>query len=101
MQRDIIQRTAKPSKSMTKKLKKIVSWQDYLNDLDMLYGLALEKENITVALKIKEIQIKAHQEERENLNHFDLNTLSDAHLDRLIELIEGKCQIDEPESSPE
>jgi hypothetical protein len=105
MPKDITQKSTEKStqKALRKPVKKLTkkhaSWKDYLNDLDTLYYLALAKENITAALKIKEIQIKAHHYEQQNVQNFDLDTLSDAHLDRLIELVEGKSQCDTPESA--
>ncbi len=88
---------ATPAKRPTKKR---ASWKGYLDDLDALYHMALEKENIAAALKIKEIQIKTHQQDQENVQNFDLDQLSDEHLDRLIDLIEGKSLMDSvgPES---
>ena len=59
----------------------------YLKDLDHLYDLALGKENLTAAIKIKEMQERYREE-----NTFDLKDLSDDQLDHLIQVIEDKIK---------
>jgi hypothetical protein len=75
------------------------SWKRYLKDLDELYQLALGKENITAALKIKEIQIQTKKEEEEELSKWDPYELSSEHLEHLIERISRRATLEEQRSS--
>ncbi len=67
-------------------------WKDYLEDLDTLYEMALGKENVNAALKIKEIQIKAHQQEIAEAENFNLEEFPEKKLEHLINLIEHKIK---------
>ena len=58
-----------------------------LQDLDELYYLAIGKENITAALKIKEMQLKLSEKPT-----FDIDSLSNDQLDHLICMIEEKIK---------
>lgn len=58
-----------------------------LQDLDELYDLAIGKENITAALKIKEMQLKLSEKPT-----FDIDSLSNDQLDHLICMIEEKIK---------
>ena len=80
---------------MAKKSSSKASWRHYLKDLDDLYQLALGKENITAALKIKEIQIQTKKEEEEDITKWDPYDLSKEHLDHLIERIEHRAQCED------
>lgn len=83
---------------MVKKSSSKTSWQHYLKDLDELYQLALGKENITAALKIKEIQIQTKREEEEEISKWDPYDLSSEHLDHLIERIAHRATLEERRS---
>lgn len=65
---------------------KVKKPQNYLDDLDQLYELALGKKDISNALKIKEMQIKKHQEDQDA----NLNEISDDQLDLMIKRIEAR-----------
>jgi|GEM_PF-3717362 len=65
-------------------------WKDYLDDLDQLYDMAIGKENLTAALKIKEMQVKAYDKELEDLEKFDLKNMSDDQLETLCGLLSTK-----------
>ncbi len=70
--------------------KKQASLKDYLSDLDDLYQRALGKENIGIAFKIKETQMKACKQGLGNLQDFDPDDVSDEKLDHLICILEEK-----------
>lgn len=69
---------------------KYFHWKDYLDDLDQLYDMAIGKENLTAALKIKEMQVKAHDKEIEDLEKFDFKNMSDDQLEALCSLLSTK-----------
>lgn len=71
-------------------MKKQHDWNRYIKDLDKLYKLAMKEDNIALALKVKESQIKLLQHEMKNIQSFDLSELSDAHIDHVIACIEHK-----------
>ena len=71
-------------------MRKTRTWCDYLNDLDKLYKRAIKDENVALALKIKEAQIKIHQNEVKLLENMDAQTLSNAHIDQIITCLETK-----------
>ena len=71
-------------------MKNQFNWKGYLDDLDQLYDMALGKENLTAALKIKEMQVKAYEKEIEDLEKLDPATMSDDQLETLFTILSTK-----------
>lgn len=63
----------------------------HLKDLNVLYDLALQKENLSIALKVKELLMKACITSMGE----KLELLSPENLDQLIHTIEMKIKDDE------
>jgi hypothetical protein len=58
----------------------------YSSDLKALYHLALEKENLAIAVKVKELQLKQMHLQKES--HFDAKKISAEEIETLIKFLE-------------
>lgn len=79
------------------------TWKGYLDDLDQLYDMALGKENLTAALKIKDMQVKAHEREAEDLEKLALSEMSDDQIETLLTLLSENIQTEDvtsPQDDP-